>query len=341
MDRKIKVGITQGDPNGVGYEIILRSLEHETMTELCTPVVFAHPKLVGRCRRELHMDSFNYNVVKTAAEAREGKVNVVDLGPEPELMPGTPTAASGASAVAALEKACQALEAGEIDVLVTAPICKESANSEKFPFPGHTEFLEARFGNESQKSLMILFNDQMRVALVSTHLPIAKVAQAVTRERVAEVVEMFNTSLKRDFNIRAPKIAVLALNPHSGDGGLLGTEEQEIIAPAIADCREKGMLAFGPIAADGFFAAGLYKLYDGVVAMYHDQGLAPFKALAGQSGVNFTAGLPVVRTSPDHGTAFDIAWQGKADAQSMREAIYRAIDIYRARQLQSQPTPNS
>lgn len=249
----------------------------------------------------------------------------------PELNPGVPTAASGKAAVASLEMAMEALESGDIDVLVTAPISKEAVQSDQFHFPGHTEYLEAKAG-EGYKSRMILFDDHIRVALVSTHLPVARLAEAVTRESVGAAIESLRHSLKQDFGIVRPRIAVLSLNPHAGDGGLLGSEEQEVITPAINEAREKGTLAFGPFAADGFFGVGDYRKFDGIVAMYHDQGLAPFKALAGERGVNFTAGLPFVRTSPDHGTAFGIAWKGEADPTSMREAIYKAIDLLRNRQ---------
>lgn len=340
--KKIKVGISHGDPNGISYEIILKALSGEGITELCTPVIFGIPKLVQRCRRNLHLDEFNYQTIKSLSEKSQDKINVIDAcGYDFEIAPGTPTPESGRAAVVALKAACDALQNGEIDVLVTAPLCKETANSEEFPFPGHTEFLEERFGNDNNRSLMILFNDSMRVALATTHLPISKVSEAITVERIVDVVTRFNQSLNADFIIRRPKIAVLSLNPHCGDGGLLGSEETQIIIPAIEECRKKNILAFGPFAADGFFAAGLYKEFDGVVAMYHDQGLAAFKALAGQTGVNYTAGLDVVRTSPDHGTAYDIAWQGKADPQSMREAIYRAIDIFRARQFTLTPKPEA
>ncbi|MDE6578005.1 MAG: 4-hydroxythreonine-4-phosphate dehydrogenase PdxA, partial [Muribaculaceae bacterium] len=238
-----------------------------------------------------------------------------------------------------LEMAVNALQDGAVDVLVTAPICKENVQGEGFNFPGHTEFLENRIG-DGAKVRMILFDDFVRVALVSTHLPISKVAAAVTPESVRDAIDSLNISLKRDFGIVRPRIAVLSLNPHAGDGGLLGSEEKEIISPVIEACREDGIIVFGPFAADGFFALGDYRKFDGIVAMYHDQGLAPFKTLAGERGVNFTAGLPFVRTSPDHGTAFPIAWKGMADATSMREAIYKAIDIFRRREIYDEASAN-
>ncbi|MEE0974733.1 MAG: 4-hydroxythreonine-4-phosphate dehydrogenase PdxA, partial [Muribaculaceae bacterium] len=236
----------------------------------------------------------------------------------------------GEAAFAALERAVTDLRAGDIDVLVTAPINKNNIQSETFTFPGHTEYLEASIG-EGNKPLMILCNDNVRVALVTTHLPIAKLPEAITHDGIVEKLRIFNKSLKRDFGFEAPRIAVLALNPHAGEDGLLGNEEQEVIAPAIATAQGENILCFGPYAADGFFGSGQFSHFDGVLAMYHDQGLAPFKTMAMECGVNFTAGLPFVRTSPDHGTGYDIAGKGVASEVSMREAIYRAIDIYRNR----------
>lgn len=334
------MGITHGDINGVGYEVILKALADERITELCTPVIFGSQKIANKCRKDLDIEDFVFRQVKNLDDISDGDINLFDIGcDDVQLTPGVPSPQSGRAAVKALEAACAALENGDIDVLVTAPICKQTANSVEFDFPGHTEYLQHRIGNGA-RSLMILFDDNIRVALVSTHLPISEVASAVTREAVQAAVEAMNASLKLDFSIFRPKIAVLGLNPHCGDSGLLGGEEISVIRPAVEACCEKGVLAFGPFAADGFFASGAFRKYDGVVAMYHDQGLAPFKALAGEAGVNFTAGLPFVRTSPDHGTAFDIAWRGQADPTSMREAIYRAIDIYRSRLFQQEAAEN-
>lgn len=331
MSQPIKVGITHGDINGIGYEVILGALADETMAELCTPVVFGFHALAEKCRKMLGFEEMKFHKVASPSAAQAGKVNIVDIAQElPQHEPGRPTSASGNAAVDALEAAVKALKAGEIDVLVTAPISKEAVQSDSFSFPGHTEYLEAMLG-DGAKARMILFDDYLRVALVSTHLPVSKVAQAVTSESVGNAISDLAVSLRRDFGFERPRIAVLSLNPHAGDGGLLGNEENESIIPAIKEARDKGILAFGPYAADGFFGAGDYRSFDGIVAMYHDQGLAPFKALAGEHGVNFTAGLPFVRTSPDHGTAFGIAWKGEADPTSMREAIYKALDIFRRR----------
>lgn len=331
MAETIRVGITHGDINGVGYEVTLGALANETMLELCTPVIFGHYQIAEKCRKMLQLDEMQLYRVGSAAEAQPGRINIVEVDPKlPELNPGEPTEASGQSAVKALDMAVEALQNEDIDVLVTAPISKEAVQSESFHFPGHTEYLEAVAG-EGYKARMILFDDNIRVALVTTHLSVASIAESITTENVAEAISSLHHTLRQDFGIERPRIAVLSLNPHSGDGGLLGNEEKEIIRPAIDECRVKGIMTFGPYAVDGFFGAGDYKKFDGIVAMYHDQGLAPFKALAGERGVNFTAGLPFVRTSPDHGTAYGIAWKGVADPTSMREAIYKAIDIRRRR----------
>lgn len=340
MNQPIKVGITHGDINGIGYEVILGALAHEEMLDLCTPVVFGFHYLAEKCRRQLNLEDMRLYKAPNARAAQPGRISVVEVAPEmPEHTPGRPTPDSGRAAVDALDMAMQALADGDIDVLVTAPISKEAVQSESFQFPGHTEYLEAWAG-EGFKARMILFDDYIRVALVSTHLPVSKVAGEVTRESVAEAIRSLYESLRRDFGFERPRIAVLSLNPHAGDGGLLGNEESEVIIPCIEEAREKGILAFGPFAADGFFGAGDYRSFDGIVAMYHDQGLAPFKALAGEKGVNFTAALPFVRTSPDHGTAFNIAWRGEADPTSMREAIYKAIDIFRRREIFDEASAN-
>lgn len=340
MSDPIKIGITHGDINGVGYEVTLGALADETMLELCTPVIFGFHFIAEKCRRQLQLEDMRLYKARDAKSALPGRISVVEVSDTmPEHTPGVPSPESGKAAVAALDMAVEALRRGEIDVLVTAPISKEAVQSEDFHFTGHTEYLESVAG-EGFKARMILFDDNIRVALVSTHLPVAKLVDSVTRESVDAAIMSLCDSLKRDFGFERPRIAVLSLNPHAGDGGLLGNEEKDIIAPAIAEAREKGILAFGPYAADGFFGSGDYSHFDGIVAMYHDQGLAPFKALAGEHGVNFTAGLPFVRTSPDHGTAFGIAWKGEADPTSMREAIYKAIDIYRRRLRYDEMTAN-
>ena len=334
MSEKIKVGITHGDINGIGYEVILKVLEDNRILELCTPVVYGSAKIAANYRKLLGMANIPFNQIESAADANDEANNIVNVVPE-ELRaePGVASQEAGQAAFAALERAVADLKSGDIDVLVTAPINKASIQSESFTFPGHTEYLEAALGEDKDsKALMILCNDRIRVALVTTHLPIAKVPAAITKEAVLEKLELFSRSLKRDFGIHQPRIAVLSLNPHAGENGLLGAEEGEVIAPAIAEAREHKILAFGPYATDGFFGSGAFSKFDGILAMYHDQGLAPFKSLAMDNGINFTAGLPYVRTSPDHGTGYDIAGKGEASEESMREAIYQAIDIFRHRQ---------
>lgn len=330
MHSKIKVGITHGDINGIGYEIVLKLLEDGRLAELCTPIVYGSAKIAATYRKALQMQQVPMTQIETPEQANGDAnyiINVVGEDVRPE--PGQPTAEAGRAAYIALERAVADLKNGDIDVLVTCPINKSTIHSTEFTFPGHTEYLEAAAGEG--KALMILCDENMRVALLSTHTPIAQVAETVTEEAIIEKLRIFDQSLRRDFGIGAPRIAVLGLNPHAGDSGLLGSEETNIIAPAIAKAREERILAFGPYAADGFFGSGQFKKFDGILAMYHDQGLAPFKALAMGSGINYTAGLPFVRTSPDHGTGFDIAGQGLAEPDSTRAAIYAAIDIWRAR----------
>ncbi|MCR8910499.1 4-hydroxythreonine-4-phosphate dehydrogenase PdxA [Barnesiella sp. ET7] len=333
MEHKIKVGITQGDINGVGYEVILKTLSDPHILEICTPVVYGSAKVAAYHRKALDIPAVNFNIVADASMADDNKINLITcVDDEVKVEIGKATAVGGEAAYAALERAAADVEAGTIDVLVTAPINKHAIHSDKFDFPGHTEYLEKRLGR-GRKSLMILLNEVMRVALVTTHLPISQVPGAITKEAILEKLRIFEQSLKQDFCVVKPRIAVLSLNPHAGDDGLLGSEENDIIKPAIQEAIGKGMLCFGPYPVDGFFGTGHFKQFDGVLAMYHDQGLAPFKALAMEDGVNFTAGLPVVRTSPDHGTAYDIAGQNKADEQSFRHALYLALDVYHNRQF--------
>lgn len=300
------------------------------MLELCTPVVYGSPKVAAYHRKAMEIQT-SFSIVNSAEEVQDGRVNVVNcIEEELKVELTKPTPEAGKTALAALERALADYREGLFDVLVTAPINKHAIQSDKFDFPGHTEYLEKRLGR-GRKALMILLNETLRVALVSGHLPIAQVPGAITKEAILEKLRIFEQSLKQDFCVVKPRIAVLSLNPHAGDDGLLGTEEIDIIKPAIQEANNKGMLCFGPYPADGFFGTDHYRRFDGVLAMYHDQGLAPFKALAMEDGVNYTAGLPVVRTSPDHGTAYDIAGQNKADEQSFRHALYLALDVYRNR----------
>ena len=323
-ENKFKIGITQGDTNGIGWEIILKALADPRMTELFTPVVYGSPKAAAYYRNTVaEIEAFSFNPVASAAEARRGKANLVACGETADIAPGKPTPEAGRAAVEALCAAMRDLKAGHLDALVTAPFDKETVQADDFRYTGHTEYLAAELEGEA---MMILCSDVLRVGLVTKHIPVSEIARNITKERIVRDLDTLRRALIEDFGIVEPRIAVMALNPHAGDGGLLGREEQEIIRPAIVEAFSKGVLAFGPFAADGLFAGGGYAKYDGILAMYHDQGLAPFKTLS-PDGVNFTAGLAKVRTSPDHGTAYDIAGQDKADAQSMRSAIYTAIDI--------------
>lgn len=336
-ENKFKIGITQGDTNGIGWEIILKALADPRMTELFTPVVYGSPKAAAYYRNTVaEIEAFSFNPVASAAEARRGKANLVACGETADIAPGKPTPEAGRAAVEALCAAMRDLKAGHLDALVTAPFDKETVQADDFRYTGHTEYLAAELEGEA---MMILCSDVLRVGLVTKHIPVSEIARNITKERIVRDLDTLRRALIEDFGIVEPRIAVMALNPHAGDGGLLGREEQEIIRPAIVEAFSKGVLAFGPFAADGLFAGGGYAKYDGILAMYHDQGLAPFKSLS-PDGVNFTAGLSAVRTSPDHGTAFDIAGKDKADPQSMRNAIYATIDIAEHRRAWAEWTRN-
>ena len=335
MSNKIKVGITHGDTNGIGYEVILKTLEDNRLSDLCTIVVYGSAKAASFYRKAMELPQVQLNRVDSAADARDGVFNIINVvGEDLKIEPGIASEAAGGAAFAALEAAVADLRAGDIDVLVTAPIDKHSIQSPTFTFPGHTEYLQSSLADDTMpdaKALMILCTDYLRVALATAHMPIAEVPGALSKELIVDKLKDFDRSLRRDFGVQNPRIAVLSLNPHAGERGLLGKEEQEIIIPAIAEAQTHKILAFGPYASDGFFGSESYRAFDGVLAMYHDQGLAPFKTIAMDAGVNFTAGLPFVRTSPDHGTGYDIAGKGQASAESMRSAIYMALDIFRNR----------
>ena len=336
-ENKFKIGITQGDTNGIGWEIILKALADPRMTELFTPVVYGSPKAAAYYRNTVaEIEAFSFNPVASAAEARRGKANLVACGETADIAPGKPTPEAGRAAVEALCAAMRDLKAGHLDALVTAPFDKETVQADDFRYTGHTEYLAAELEGEA---MMILCSDVLRVGLVTKHIPVSEISRSISKEKIVHDLHTLRRSLIEDFGIVEPRIAVMALNPHAGDGGLLGHEEQEIIRPAIVEAFRQGVLAFGPFAADGLFAGGGYAKYDGILAMYHDQGLAPFKSLS-PDGVNFTAGLSAVRTSPDHGTAFDIAGKDKADPQSMRNAIYAAIDIAEHRRAWAEWTRN-
>lgn len=326
------VGVSIGDVNGVGPEVTIKALSDKRMLGMMTPVVFASAKVLSYYRKQCSLDKFNFMTVKEVDGIAYGKVNVVNCWEEPvRLEPGQITPEGGDAAWLSLKKATEQLKIGALDALVTAPINKHNIQNEEFTYAGHTEFLAKTF--EVEDNLMLLVHDKLRVGVVTGHIPLQQVSVQLTREKIRRKLQLMEESLRQDFGIVKPKIAVLGLNPHAGEDGLLGAEEQDIIRPVISELKQKGMLIFGPYPSDGFFGAFSHQKFDGVMAMYHDQGLIPFKTLAFEAGVNFTAGLSVVRTSPDHGTAYDIAGKNQANATSMREAIYLACDILRSRQL--------
>lgn len=338
-NRGIKAGITNGDINGIGYEVIIKGLMDPRISELCIPVVYGSPKVAAYHRKALNIENFSFNNIKSPAEAHPRRANMINcLDDDVRVELGKPTGQSGESAYRSLEAAVADLREGKIDVLVTAPIDKHVIQSEHFSFPGHTEYLSSVFGEE--ETLMLMVSGNMRVGIVTGHLPLSEVASQISIPVIMTKLKVLNRSLTVDFVVRKPRIAVLGLNPHAGDNGLLGHEETEIIIPAMKQAYNEGILTFGPFAADGFFGSDEYRKYDAILAMYHDQGLAPFKALAFDTGVNFTAGLPVVRTSPAHGTAFQIAGLGKASEASFRNALYLACDIFRNRQMYNEISAN-
>ena len=328
MSKKLVVGITQGDGNGIGYEVIIKALADERMLDLCTPVIYGSSKIFGFYKKQIHnIEQINTNVINSAKDVHHKRVNIVNCLPENVFVePGQSTPESAKSAMTSLQKAVEDIKAGYIDVLVTAPINKRAMAGEGFGYTGHTEYLEKEF--EVDEVAMIMVCDNLKVGVVAGHVALKDVPAMITKERILAKLRLMKASLQRDFGVDAPKIAVLGLNPHCGDGGLLGDEEQNIILPAVNAAVEEGIMAFGPYSPDGFFGLGNYAKFDAVLAMYHDQGLTPFKALAFEEGVNYTAGLPVVRTSPDHGTAYEMAGRDLADPRSMKSAIYAAIDIY-------------
>lgn len=332
MGKKLVVGITQGDGNGIGYEVIIKALADERMLDICTPVIYGSSKIFGFYKKQIHnIDQINTNVVTSAKDVHQKRVNIVNCLPENVFVePGQPTPESAKSAMTSLERAVEDIKNGYIDVLVTAPINKRAMVGEGFGYTGHTEYLEEQFGVEDVAMIMIC--DRLRVGVVTGHIPLKEVCTSLTTEKILKKLRLMKNALVQDFGIDAPKIAVLGLNPHCGDGGLLGDEEQQIILPAVQAANEEGIMAFGPYSPDGFFGLGNYNRFDAVLAMYHDQGLTPFKAIAFEEGVNYTAGLPVVRTSPDHGTAYDMAGRDSADPRSMKAAIYAAMDIWHKRQ---------
>ena len=333
------VAITAGDTNGVGYEVILKAILESHMFELMRPVIYGNAAVAKHHIQTLDEDHRNvtWNMIDSPEQAKDGRLNMITCYTDNlPVQLGTPSPDANKAAKAALDRACRDLKEGKVHALVTAPLNKEALNG------GHTEYLETCFNGANGGSLMMLCSGNLRVALVCNHVALADIPAQITEERIIAKLKMLNSSLKRDFGLDKPRIAVLALNPHAGDAGLLGKEEQEIIIPAIAKAKEQGIWAFGPYAADGFFGTGHFAHFDAVLAMYHDQGLIPFKTLD-MTGVNYTAGLPIVRTSPDHGTGYDIAGKNQADERSMRNALYMAIDVLKRRaeydELTADPLP--
>jgi 4-hydroxythreonine-4-phosphate dehydrogenase len=328
----IRVGISIGDINGIGPEVVIKSLADNRLLLDCTPIIYASSKTISFHKKAMNEPEFNYQTCKTANEAINRKINIINVwNEEVQFELGKGTEASGKYAFLSLEKATEDLASGKIDVLVTAPISKEAIGKAGFQFPGHTEYLAHLAGMD--EALMMMVSGSLRVALVTTHVPLKDVSSTLTREKILAKIRALDNSLKKDFGIQRPKIAVFGLNPHASENGKMGNEEAEIITPAINMARNEDIFALGPFPADGFFGSPNRGQYDAVLAMYHDQGLAAFKALAFEDGVNYTAGLPIVRTSPDHGTAFDIAGKNEANPQSMRSAIYLAIDIFNTRKF--------
>lgn len=330
-NKKLVVGITQGDSNGIGYEVIIKALADPRILEMLTPVVYGSSKIFGFYKKSVHnIDQMDTNVINSAKDAHPKRINILNCLPDNAFAePGGATADSAQAAITSLEIAVKDLKDGLIDVLVTGPINKKAIVNAGFGFPGHTEYLQQAFGVKDVTMFMI--SQSLKVGVVTGHIPLKDVPGSLSIEKVVSKLHLLKNSLEKDFGIDNPSIGVLSLNPHSGDSGLLGTEEEEIIIPAIKQANEENIQAYGPFSPDGYFGMGHYARFDATLAMYHDQGLAPFKAISYEDGVNYTAGLPVVRTAPDHGTAFELAGRDEADSRSMRAAIYTALDIYQRR----------
>lgn len=337
--KPLRVGITHGDVNSISYEVILKSLQDSRIFEYFTPVLYGSSKVASYHRKALNMSDMAFNVIRSATQAMDEKLNLVNVvTQEIKVELGQSTDVAGKAAWLALEAATVDLAQGNIDVLVTGPINKQNIQSKDFNFPGHTEYLAGKFN--ARDALMLMVSETMRIGVVTGHVPLREVPGMITEELLMQKMRIMHNSLIRDFGLRKPKIAIMGLNPHAGDRGILGVEEETVIIPAIQKAFDEGILAFGPYPADGFFGSSALKEFDGVLAMFHDQGLIPFKSMAFQSGVNFTAGLPKVRTSPAHGTAYELAGKNMASPESFREAIYLAIDVFRNRQLFDEITAN-
>ena len=334
---KIKVGISIGDLNGIGSEVIFKTFKEERMLEFCTPVIFASTKTFAAFQK-IYKTDLSYQGLEKASDAVDGKVNIVNIWKDNvQINLGKADTKAGEYAFKSLKAATQALKNNEVDVLVTAPINKHNIQSEEFQFPGHTDYLGQELGGET---LMFMVTDDLKVGLLTDHVAVKDVARSISPQLIDKKIEIIHKSLKQDFKIQEPKIAVLGINPHSGDNGVIGQEDEEVLKPTLELIRKGKKLIFGPYAADSFFGSGAYKNFDAIIAAYHDQGLIPFKTLSFGEGVNYTAGLNKIRTSPDHGTAYEIAGKNKADHRSFREAVYTAIDIFRNREEYMELTKN-
>ena len=328
--KKIRIGISVGDINGIGLEVIMKAFSDNRIFDLCTPVVYASVNYVIAYQKEIGMKNFSFNFVKPNSKIISNRANLINCWEENvELTLGKETSEGGIYALKSLSAAVDALKKGDVDVLVTAPVNKHNIQSDEFNFPGHTEYLVNKFNGEN--ALMFMVADSLRIGVVTGHIPIASVASSINKEKILKKIDQIERTLKSDFNIRKPKIAVLGLNPHSGDKGVIGKEDDAIILPAVEKAFDSGKLVYGPYSADSFFASDFFYQFDAVLAMYHDQGLIPFKNMSFNRGVNFTAGISVVRTSPDHGTAYDLAGKNEAKESSFREAVYLACNIYKNR----------
>lgn len=333
MAEKLRIGITHGDINGIGYEIIIKALADNRICEMCTPVVYGSSKVANFYKKGLsEYGAFNFNVVSSIADVRHKVVNLINcIDDDVKIDVGVSTEQAGRYAVMALTRAIDDLKEGKIDAVVTCPINKFNVQSAGFKFVGHTELFASAFGEDTP--LMFMVSENIKVGIMSNHQAIEHVAESLTQEAILEKLVLMNNSLIKDFGCTNPTIAVLGLNPHNGDEGLIGCEEEEVIAPAVKEAREVKINAYGPFSADGFFASESYRKYDATLAMYHDQGMIPFKILSDDRGVNFTAGLSIIRTSPAHGVAYDLAGKGTASELSLRSAIYSAIDIHKNRDI--------
>ncbi len=335
----VKIGITHGDVNGINYEIIMKSLMDPRVMDMLTPVVYGSSKVASYYRKTLNFPDFHFNIIKSADKALKNKSNLINIHPqEIKIDLGHSTETAGKIAYLALEWAIEDLKKGFIDALVTAPINKKNIQSKNFNFPGHTEYLAKKFNIDDY--LMLMISQNMRIGVITGHVPLRDVPSLITQDMILKKIKVLNHTLIKDFYIRKPKVAILGLNPHAGDKGVIGNEDDQIIKPAIKRAFDEGILCFGPYPADGFFGSSTYSDFDGILAMYHDQGLIPFKALSFKSGVNYTAGLPVIRTSPAHGTAYDIAGKNLASPDAFRQALYLAADACHSRRTYEEITAN-